>query len=333
MTTSTRAVAVALIVDLAIGAAKLIAFLLTGSTVIMAEALHSLADVTNQSLLVVGIARSRRGPDSQHPYGFGRSRYIWALLSAAGILFVGSGVSVVRGIEQLWSPEPLEHLRWGIGILLGSLVAEGVSFAIGLSSVRSSARSADQSVWQYLRSGPDPMGVAVVMEDASAVLGVVIAVGGLGLAQLTGNPAWDGAGSICVGLLLGVSAVFLINRNRRFLLDPAPSSESVTRMVAVLEDSPVVSRIQDVKVSQIGADAVRFKAEVTFDGGEIAWRLLENEDLEAMWARLDGPEDLRRLLIEFGGRVADAMGDEIDQLEERLVKEVPETRHVDLEPD
>jgi zinc transporter 9 len=333
MTTSTRAVAVALIVDLTIGAAKLIAFLLTGSTAIMAEALHSLADVTNQTLLVVGIARSRRGPDSQHPYGFGRSRYIWALLSAAGVLFIGCGVSVVRGAEQLWSPGPLEHLSWGIVILLGSLVAEGVSLAVGLSSVRRSARSADQSVWQYLRSGPDPMGVAVVMEDASAVLGVVIAVGGLGLAELTGNPAWDGAGSIGVGLLLGATAVFLINRNRRFLLDPTPSLESVTRMVAVLEDSPVVSRIQDVKVSRIGADAVRFKAEVTFDGREIAWRLLEDENLEAMWAQLDGPADLRRLLTEFGGRVADAMGDEIDQLEERLVEVVPETRHVDLEPD
>jgi zinc transporter 9 len=333
MTTSTKAVAVALIVDFAIGVAKLIAFLLTGSTVIMAEVLHSLADVTNQSLLVVGIARSQRGPDSRHPYGFGRSRYIWALLSAAGVLFVGCGVSVVQGAEQLWSPEPLEHLHWGIMILLGSLVAEGVSLAVGLSSVRRSARSADQSVWEYLRSGPDPMGVAVVMEDASAVLGVLLAVAGLGLAQLSGNPAWDGAGSICVGLLLGASAVFLINRNRRFLLDPAPSSESVTRMVAVLEDSPVVSRIQDVKVSRIGADAVRFKAEVTFDGREIAWRLLEEQDVEAMWAQLHGPEDLRRLLTEFGGRVADAMGDEIDQLEERLVEVVPETRHVDLEPD
>jgi zinc transporter 9 len=333
MTTSTRAVAVALIVDLAIGLAKLIAFLLTGSTVIMAEVLHSLADVTNQSLLVVGIARSQRRPDSEHPYGFGRSRYIWALLSAAGVLFVGCGVSVVQGAEQLWSPEPLEHLDWGIMILLGSLVAEGVSLAVGVASVRVSARSADQSVWQYLRSGPDPMGVAVVMEDASAVLGVLLAVAGLGLAQLSGNPAWDGAGSICVGLLLGASAVFLINRNRRFLLDPAPSSESVTRMVAVLEDSPVVSRIQDVKVSRIGADAVRFKAEVTFDGRKIAWRLLEDQDVEAMWARLRDPEDLRRLLTEFGGRVADAMGDEIDQLEERLVEVVPETRHVDLEPD
>ncbi|MGB5413307.1 MAG: cation transporter, partial [Polyangiales bacterium] len=101
MTTSTRAVAVALFVDFVIGAAKVIAFLLTGSTAIMAEMLHSAADFTNQSLLVVGIVRSRRQPDSDYPYGFGRSRYIWALLSAAGVLFVGGGVSVVRGAQQV----------------------------------------------------------------------------------------------------------------------------------------------------------------------------------------------------------------------------------------
>ena len=118
MTTSTRAVAVALFVDFVIAAAKMVAFLLTGSTAIMAEVLHSVADVTNQSLLVVGIVRSRRKPDSDYPYGFGRSRYIWALLSAAGVLFVGSGVSVVRGAQQVWAPEHLEHLEWGFVILL-----------------------------------------------------------------------------------------------------------------------------------------------------------------------------------------------------------------------
>ena len=132
MTTSTRAVGVALIVDVAIGAAKVVAFFLTGSTAVMAELLHSAADITNQSLLAVGIARSRRGPDSDYPYGFGRSRYIWALLSATGVLFIGAGVSVVRGAEQLWAPAPLDHVVWGLIILFGSLVAEGVSLAVGL---------------------------------------------------------------------------------------------------------------------------------------------------------------------------------------------------------
>ena len=116
MTTSTRAVAVALFVDFVIGAAKTIAFLLTGSTAIMAEVLHSAGDLTNQSLLVVGIVRSRRQPDSDYPYGFGQSLYIWALLSAAGVLFVGSGVSVVRGAQQVWAPEPLKHLGWGFAV-------------------------------------------------------------------------------------------------------------------------------------------------------------------------------------------------------------------------
>ncbi|MFW2388774.1 MAG: cation diffusion facilitator family transporter [Polyangiales bacterium] len=333
MTTSTRAVAIALFVDFVIGAAKLFAFLLTGSTAIMAELLHSAADVTNQSLLVVGIARSRRKPDSEYPYGFGRSRYIWALLSAAGVLFVGGGVSVFRGAKQVWAPESLEHLGVGFIILLVSLVAESISLAFGLSAVRGSARQAGQSVSQYLRTGPDPMGVAVVLEDMSAVLGVLMAMTGLGLAQLTGNPAWDGAASVAIGLLLGASAIFLINRNRRHLLGASPPSESVARMMAVLEESPLVARVQDVKVSTLGADSVRFKAEVTFDGRELARRLLAERDLDASWATLDGPQALERLMVEFGGQVTDAIGDEIDRLEAELTEAAPEARHVDLEPD
>lgn len=333
MTTSTRAVGIALTVDLVIAAAKTVAFLLTGSTAIMAEVLHSIGDITNQSLLLVGIARSRRGPDSHYPYGFGRSRYIWALLSAAGVLFVGSGVSVVRGAQQLWAPEPLDHLRWGLVILLLSLAAEAGSLAYGWSAVRNSASKTGQSVWQYLETGPDPMGVAVVLEDAAAVVGILLALLGLGLTELTANPAWDGAASIGIGLLLGASAIFLINRNRRFLLGAAPPSESIARMVAVLENNPVVARIADVKVSQLGADAVRFKAEITFNGEELARRLLADRDLEATWSKLRGPESLEQLLVEFGGQVTDAIGDEIDRIEEELADTAPEARHVDLEPD
>lgn len=333
MATSTRAVSVALTVDLLIGVAKTLAFVLTGSTAIMAEVLHSVGDITNQSLLLVGISRSRREPDSRYPYGFGRSQYIWALLSASGVLFVGSGVSVVRGVQQVWSPAPLEHVRWGLVILLLSVVAEGVSLAYGWMAVRGSASRTEQSVWQYLESGPDPMGVAVVLEDASAVLGIVLALLGLGLTELTGNPAWDGAASIGIGLLLGASAIFLIDRNRRFLLGLSPSSESVERMVGVLKSNPVIAKIADVKVSQLGADSIRFKAEVEFDGEELARRLLSKRDLGEAWSRLSGPEALERLLIEFGGEVTDAVGDEVDRIEKELVDTAPEARHVDLEPD
>jgi zinc transporter 9 len=177
------------------------------------------------------------------------------------------------------------------------------------------------------------MGVAVVLEDSSAVLGILIALAGLGLAELAGKPAWDGVGSIGVGILLGVTAVFLINRNRRFLLGVAPPSEAIERMVAVLEQNPVIQRIHDVKVSQLGADEVRFKAEVAFDGRALARRLLAARDLDSTWGALDGPRALEHLLIEFGAEVTDAIGEEVDRIEERLTEAAPEARHVDLEPD
>jgi zinc transporter 9 len=333
MTTSSRAVAVALTVDVAIASAKAVAAFLTGSTAILAEAVHSLADTVNQLMLVAGIVRSERLPDHRFPYGFGRSRYVWALLSAAGVLFVGSGVTIVRGAQQLWDREPLEHLGWGFAILLVSLLAESISLGFGLSAVRKAARRTEQSVWEYLQSGPDPMGVAVVLEDASAVIGAAVALAGIGLTRLTGNPAWDGAASIAIGALLGATAIFLIDRNRRFLLGPAPPSEAIARMVAVLEEDPIIERIRDVKVSQLGANEVRFKAEIAFNGRELARQLVASRRLDQTWSELDGPEDLQRLLIEFGAEVTDAVGDAVDRIEQRLAEVVPEARHVDLEPD
>ncbi|HSN81561.1 MAG TPA: cation diffusion facilitator family transporter [Polyangiales bacterium] len=333
MTTSSRAVGIALSVDLVIAIAKGVAALLTGSIAILAEVVHSLADVVNQLLLVVGIIRSERSPDPKFPYGFGRSRYVWALLSASGVLFVGSGVTIVRGAQQLWAPQPLEHLNWGFLILFGSLAAESMSLGFGLAAVRRSARQTNQSVWKYLRGGPDPMGVAVVLEDTSAVIGIVIALAGIGLTRLTGNPAWDGAASLAIGLLLGATAVFLIDRNRRFLLGPSPPPESIARMIAVLEEEPIIDRIRDVKVSQLGAEEVRFKAEIAFNGRALAEQVLAGRDLAAAWAELEDPKDLERLLLQFGGEVADAVGDAVDRIEERLAEAVPEARHVDLEPD
>lgn len=333
MTTSSRAVAVALTVDVAIAIAKTVAALLTGSIAIFSELVHSLADIVNQLLLVVGIVRSKRRPDARFPYGFGRSRYVWALLSAAGVLFVGSGVTLVRGAQQVWAPEPLEHLGWGFGILLLSFVAESISLGVGILAVRRAARRRGESIWGYLKEGPDPMGVAVVLEDISAVSGVALALAGIGLTELTGNAAWDGAASMMIGTLLGATAVFLIDRNRRFLLGPAPSPDAVARMVAVLEEDPIIDSIRDVKVSQLGVEELRFKAEISFNGHELTRRLLATRDLDATWAALDGPQALERLLVEFGDEVTEAVGEAIDRIEARLAEAVPEARHVDLEPD
>lgn len=218
-------------------------------------------------------------------------------------------------------------------ILLFSLAAESVSLGVGIAAVRRAAERSKQSMWDYLKSGPDPMGVAVVLEDVSAVVGVAVALAGIGLTELTGNPAWDGGASLVIGVLLGFTAVFLIDRNRRFLLGPAPPPEAVARMIAVLEEDPIIERIRDVKVSQLGADEVRFKAEIAFNGHELARQVLATRDLDQTWAELDGPQALERLLIEFGDDVTEALGDAVDRIEARLAEVVPEARHVDLEPD
>lgn len=331
--TSRGAVVAALIVDVLVAVGKIAAFLVTGSVSLLAEALHSIVDVVNQGLLAVGIARSRRPADPEHPYGFGRSRYVWAMLSAAGVLFLGSGMALVQGAQQLLDPSPLEDLTWGFVMLGISGVAEGVSLTAGLLAVQRAARAQGVSWLRYVRRGDDPTAVAVIVEDGVAVLGVALAATAIALAQATGNPRWDGAGSVTIGLLLAAGAVFLIDRNRHLLLDPSPSPAELARVVAVLEESPAVERISDVKATRLGAGRVRFKAEVTFDGRALAARLLADQDVAALFDSLERPGDLEALLVDFGDRVVGAVGDEVDRIEAALARSAPEVRHVDLEPE
>jgi zinc transporter 9 len=242
-------------------------------------------------------------------------------------------MSVTRGVQQIWTPEPLEHLSWAFWILGGSAFIESISLGLGLRAVRIAAREHGVSLVRYLREGPDTMGVAVVLEDGSAVIGVFIALAALAATTLTGDLYWDGVGSVGVGLLLGISAVFLINRNRRLLLEPSLPPERVREMVQVLEQDPVIRRIRDVKASRLGPSAVRFKAEIEFDGRALAQRLLQQYDLAQTVSGLQSEEDLRRFLLEFGDAFTEALGDEVDRVEEQLSKAAPEAQHVDLEPD
>lgn len=323
----------ALGVDLLIAVGKLVAFLATGSVVMLAELLHSVVDVVNQGLLTVGIARSRRPADADHPYGFGRSRYVWAMLSASGVLFLGSGMALIQGAQQVLSPSSLHDLRWAFGVLLASGLAEAVSLGVGARAVGRAARDEGTSFAGYLRRGDDPTAVAVVLEDGVAVIGVLVALAALGLASLTGDARWDGVGSIVVGLLLAASALFLIDRNRALLLDPAAPSADVARVVAMLEKRPTITRILDVKSSLLGAGRQRFKAEIRFDGRAVAAKVLAQGEILERFAALEGPGDLEALLLDFGEQMVQAVGDEVDEVETELARVLPQVRHVDLEPD
>ncbi len=328
--TSKGTVLGAVIGNAALFAIKTVAFLVSGSGAMLSEAIHSFADTSNQALLFVGIQRSERPADARYPYGYGAERYLFALLSAAGIFVLGCGVSVYHGIRNLIHPHHLD-LTPLVFIVLGiSLLVEGVIFVVALRSVM--AQKGDTPLFTYIGRATDPTAVAVLLEDFVACLGVIIAAAGILLSQATHSPMWDALASIIIGLMLGAVAVWLAWSNRRLILGPAIAPEIVGDIVGFLEAQPSVRRVERFRTRVLGAHQFRLSAEVEFDP---AW-LGEEEARVAREAAPTKAEDdatWTRYTSGMAERMLDRIGAEVDRIEAALVERHPELVHVDVETD
>ncbi|XP_073439523.1 proton-coupled zinc antiporter SLC30A9, mitochondrial isoform X2 [Dendrobates tinctorius] len=313
---------------------KLLAWVYTGSASMFSEAIHSLADTCNQALLALGISQSVRTPDPGHPYGFTNMRYIASLISGVGIFMMGAGLSWYHGIMGLLHPQPMESLLWAYCILAGSLVSEGATLLVAVNEIRKSARIKGLSFYQYVIQSKDPSTNVVLMEDAAAVLGVVMAASCMGLTSLTGNPYYDSLGSLGVGTLLGAVSAFLIYTNTEALIGRSIQPEQVQRLTELLESDPAVRAIHDVKATDMGMSKVRFKAEVDFDGRVVTRSYLEKQDIDQVLneiRQVKTPEDLEAFMLKHGENIIDTLGAEVDRLEKELKQRNPDVRHVDLE--
>ncbi|KAL2077703.1 hypothetical protein ACEWY4_027207 [Coilia grayii] len=219
---------------------KLLAWVYTGSASMFSEAIHSLADTANQALLAIGISQSVRNPDAVHPYGFSNMRYIASLISGVGIFMMGAGLSWYHGIMGLLHPQPIESLLWAYCILAGSLVSEGATLLVAINEIKKSALQQGVSFYEYVMQSRDPSTNVVLLEDAAAVFGVIMAAGCMGLTSLTGSPYYDSIGSLGVGTLLGAVSAFLIYTNTEALLGRSIQAEHVQKLTEFLENDPAV---------------------------------------------------------------------------------------------
>ena len=272
-----------LTVLLALGANALIALaksavaFFTGSASMVAEAAHSWADAGNEVFLLIAERRAARPPDDAHPLGYGREAYVWSMFAAFGLFTAGAVVSIVHGVQQWSAPEGEANYFWAYVVLAISFVLEGVSFTQAVRQARGVARARGLDAWRYLSRGSDPTLRAVFAEDFSALVGIVIAALGIGLHQLTGNPVYDAIGSICVGVLLGAVALFLISRNRDFLVGQSVDPVTRQRVVATLLAQPGIERVTYLHLEFVGPGRVFLVAAVDLLGdapeSEVAWRL------------------------------------------------------------
>ncbi|XP_074268070.1 metal tolerance protein C4-like [Silene latifolia] len=334
---SQRAVTTALWCNFLVFSLKIGVWFATSSHVMLAEAIHSIADFANQALLAYGLSSSRRGPDAIHPYGYSKERFVWSLISAVGIFCIGSGATIVHGFQHLWTSQPPEHIKYAALVIGGSFFIEGASLFVAIDAVRKGAAAEGMKLKDYIWRGHDPTAVAVMTEDGAAVTGLAIAGASLLAVHLTGNPIYDPIGSIVVGNLLGMVAIFLIQRNRHALIGRAIDDQDMQKVMEFLKNDPVVDSLYDCKSEVIGPGFFRFKAEIDFNGVVLVQNYI-NRAGRGEWAKQfkdaakgDDDEELMRVMSNYGEEVVTALGSEVDRLEREIQTLVPGIRHVDIE--
>lgn len=305
---------------------KLVAFVLSGSGAMLSEAIHSAADTGNQLLLFIGLKRGAREPDDRFHYGYGGERFVFGMLSAAGIFFIGCGITVYHGVKSLLAPHAPQLSAVTFVVLAVAFVVEGTVLLYAVRSV--AAQRGKVPFLRFVREGADPATVAILLEDSAAVLGLLIAAGGIGLTYVTGSPLWDALGSIVVGVILGLIAFYLVRQNRELLLGRAVPEGIEDRFIEILKRQPSVHFVRDVKTRQLTPEVFTLKAEITFSNEYIASQL--GRMLPPGRIDLDGPG--REASLRWLAALAtELIANEIAALEKAIRAEIPQVRHIDLE--
>ncbi|MFI5615832.1 cation diffusion facilitator family transporter [Streptomyces sp. NPDC051567] len=293
----TKAIVAALVANLAIAVAKFVAFLFSGSSSMLAESVHSVADSGNQGLLLLGGRRARREATPEHPFGYGRERYIYAFLVSIVLFTVGGMFAIYEGYEKVHDPHPIENWYWPVGVLVFAIIAESFSFR---TAIQESNRTRGDLSWgQFIRRAKAPELPVVLLEDLGALVGLVLALAGVGLALLTGDGVWDGIGTLCIGVLLIVIAIVLAAETKSLLLGEAAGTDEVEKIKAAAVDGATVTGVIHMRTLHLGPEELLVAAKIA----------VRHDDTAA--------------------QVADA----IDAAEARIRAAVPIARVIYLEPD
>jgi cation diffusion facilitator family transporter len=256
----TKAILAALGANAGIAVAKFAGFLVTGSSSMLAESVHSLADTSNQALLLLGQRSSQRKATREHPFGFGRERYFYSFVVALMLFTLGSAFALYEGIHKVQHPEPLTSPLVAVAILVVAIGLESYSFVTALGESRK-IKGDDVSWWGFIRQSRSPELPVVLLEDTGALFGLVFALAGVGLAELTGDPVWDGIGTIMIGALLGVIAVILIVEMKSLLIGEGATEQQLDDICAELAGGPV-ERVIHIRTQYLGPDELLVAAKL-----------------------------------------------------------------------
>jgi cation diffusion facilitator family transporter len=264
---SLKSVLFALFANTAIAIAKGVAALLTGSGAMLAEAIHSVADAGNQLLLILGLRQTQKAPTDDHPLGFGKSIYFWSFLVAVILFSLGGMFSLYEGVHKLLHPEPLRYPWVAVSVLVFAIVAESISLWGCMREVNKERQG--RNIFQWFRTSRSSALIVVFGEDIAALLGLVFALVAIVVTFMTGNPMWDAVGTITIGVLLLVIAVFIAVEVKELLIGQSVEPEKLEQMRAFLGARPEISEVFNLLTMQFGPDAmVAVKARMVPTGSE-----------------------------------------------------------------
>ncbi|NUS43694.1 MAG: cation diffusion facilitator family transporter [Mycobacteriaceae bacterium] len=274
-----KAIVAALTANAGIAAAKFVGFLITGSSSMLAEAVHSVADTSNQGLLLLGQRRAAQKADRLHPFGYGRNRYFYSFVVALVIFLLGAAFALYEGIEKIRHPHELDSPIVAVAILAVAIGLESYSFVTAIGESR--PLKGDSSWWGFIRRSRNPELPVVLLEDAGALIGLVLALAGVGLSMLTDDPVWDGIGTLSIGVLLAVIAVVLIVEMHSLLIGEGATPGEDTSIRENLVDGARIDRVIHLRTQYLGPDELLVAAKVGIAPGL---------DIEAIAAAIDAAE-------------------------------------------
>ena len=263
-TGGTRTFVTALIANFTISIAKFFGFVITSSSAMLAEAVHSLADTSNQALLLLGKKRSKKLPSAQRPFGFGRERFFWAFVVSLVLFSLGSMYAVYEGIEKIRHPHEIESLWWALAILLFAMVMEAYAFQTAVKESR--FYKGDHSWKSFIRRSRIPELPVVLLEDFGALMGLVFAFVCVLIADITGNAVWDGIGTLSIGILLGLIAIILAIETKSLIIGEGALPEQIVRIENAITSSPEVLSLIDMRTEYLGPETLLVAAKIEFSG-------------------------------------------------------------------
>jgi len=282
----------AIVANVVIMVAKYTAAILTGSSAMLSEAVHSTVDSLDGFFLLIGKRRSRTPPDTLHPFGYGKALYFWSLIVSIFVFAAGGGISLYEGVSRLLAPQEIRDIKWNFAVLAVAFASESVSFFFALREVRS--RQGARSLWQTIQVSKDPTAFTILLEDAAALSGLVIAFAALGVGYLYDVPSLDGVASVLIALVLFSTAIVLARESNALLLGESVDPHQLARIRAHMEVAHGVDHIDSLLTMHLGPHEVLLTAELTFAPGcaEVVTAIAELER-----SLRDSFPDLTRIFI------------------------------------